>query len=161
MKKPLCHRFRDDLNFQPGYILSLIVWLFVAPKKKRYIQRNFYGIIFAAGILHCLNNEARIAYIFRDIVQLPYEEISQIMRKDTSAVRQLISRSRRKLRHFLENECALHNPNGTCACRMKKMVMEMDLPKEYKKLRKIVDRANVFKEAEQVLPRKNYWEKFL
>jgi RNA polymerase sigma-70 factor (ECF subfamily) len=32
------------------------------------------------GILHCLNNEARIAYIFRDIVQLPYEEISQIMR---------------------------------------------------------------------------------
>jgi RNA polymerase sigma-70 factor (ECF subfamily) len=113
------------------------------------------------GILHCLNNEARIAYIFRDIVQLPYEEISQIMRKDSSAVRQLISRSRRKLRHFLKNECALHNPNGTCACRMKKMVMEMDLPKEYKKLRKIVDRANVFKEAEQVLPRKNYWEKFL
>jgi hypothetical protein len=44
---------------------------------------------------------------------------------------------------------------------MKKMVMEMDLPKEYKKLRNIVDRANVFKEAEQVLPRKNYWEKFL
>ena len=28
------------------------------------------------GILHCLNNEARIAYIFRDIVQLPYADIS-------------------------------------------------------------------------------------
>jgi len=113
------------------------------------------------GILHCLNNEARIAYIFRDIVQLPYAEISQIMHKDSSAVRQLISRSRRKLKRFLENECALHNSDGKCACRMKKMVMEMDLPQEYKKLRKIVDRANVFKEAEQVLPRKNYWEKFL
>lgn len=113
------------------------------------------------GILHCLNNEARIAYIFRDIVRLPYEEISQILHKETSSVRQLISRSRRKLKHFLDNECALHNPEGPCACRMKKLVMEMDLPQEYKKLRQIVARANVFKEAEQVLPRKNYWEKFL
>ena len=113
------------------------------------------------GILHCLNNEARIAYIFRDIVQLPYEEISQILRKESSSVRQLISRSRRKLRHFLENECALHNPDGPCHCRMKKLVIEMDLPQEYKKLRKIVARANVFKEAEQVLPRKNYWNKYL
>ena len=113
------------------------------------------------GILHCLDNEARIAYIFRDIVRLPYAEISQILRKESSSVRQLISRSRRKLRHFLENECALHNPDGPCHCRMKKLVIEMDLPQEYAKLRKMVTRANVFKEAENVLPRKNYWEKFL
>lgn len=113
------------------------------------------------GILHCLNNEARIVYIFRDIVGLPYIEISQILRKESSSVRQLISRSRRKLKHFLENECALQNPEGTCACRMKKLVMEMDLPQEYQKLRKMVSRANVFKESEQILPRKNYWEKFL
>jgi len=113
------------------------------------------------GILHCLNNEARIAYIFRDIVQLPYAEISQILRKESSSVRQLISRSRRKLKRFLESECALYNPNGACACRMKKLVIEMDLPQEYTKLRKMVTRANVFKEAEQVLPSKNYWEKFL
>lgn len=113
------------------------------------------------GILHCLNNEARIAYIFRDILELPYADISQILHKESSSVRQLISRSRRKLKHFIKNECALHNPNGTCACRMKKLVIEMDLPQEYKKLRKIVARANVFKEAEQVLPRKNYWNKYL
>ena len=43
----------------------------------------------------------------------------------------------------------------------KKLVIETDLPQEYKRLRKIIARANVFKEAEQVLPRKNYWEKFL
>lgn len=113
------------------------------------------------GILHCLNNEARIAYIFRDIVQLPYEEISQILDKEPFSVRQLISRSRQKLNRFLNNECALYNPNGICACRMKKLVIETDLPQEYKKLRKIVDQAKFFKEAEQVLPRKNYWEKFL
>jgi len=113
------------------------------------------------GILHCLNNEARIAYIFRDIVQLPYADISQILHKESSSVRQLISRSRRKLKRFLESECALYNPNGACACRMKKLVIEMDLPKEYQKLRKMVSRANVFKEAEQVMPMKNYWEKFL
>jgi RNA polymerase sigma factor (sigma-70 family) len=113
------------------------------------------------GILHCLNNEARIAYIFRDIAELPYEDISRILRKESSSVRQLISRSRRKLKRFLESECALYNPHGACACRMKKLVMEMDLPDEYNKLRKMVTRANVFREAEQVMPGKNYWEKFL
>jgi RNA polymerase sigma-70 factor (ECF subfamily) len=113
------------------------------------------------GILHCLNNESRIAYIFRDVVGLPYAEISQILQKEPASIRQLIVRSKRKLKHFLKNECALQNPEGTCACRMKKLVMDMDLPQEYQKLRKMVSRVNVYKESEQIMPRKNYWEKFL
>jgi RNA polymerase sigma factor (sigma-70 family) len=113
------------------------------------------------GILHCLTNEARIAYIFRDVVQLPYDEIAQILDKDSGSVRQLISRSRRKLRHFLNNECALQNPDGNCACRMKRWVMEVDLPYEYEKLGKMVSRANVFRNSEEILPKKNFWEKFL
>jgi hypothetical protein len=43
-------------SLPPGYILSPIVWLFVAPKKKRYILRNFYEIIFEAekGIIRMI-----------------------------------------------------------------------------------------------------------
>jgi RNA polymerase sigma-70 factor (ECF subfamily) len=113
------------------------------------------------GILHCLDNEARIAYIFRDMAQLSYDEIGEILGRDPAAVRQIISRSRRKLKHFLENECALHNPNGRCACRMKKWVMDINLPQEYAKLRKTVAQVNVFKEAEEIMPPRNYWEQYL
>jgi len=113
------------------------------------------------GILHCLNNDARIAYIFRDIVELSYPDISQILKKDSSAVRQLVSRSRRKLKRFLENECVLQNPDGKCACQMKKLVLQVNLPREYQKLGRMVTRANLFKKSEQVLPGKNFWEKYL
>jgi RNA polymerase sigma-70 factor (ECF subfamily) len=113
------------------------------------------------GILHCLDNEARMAYIFRDMAQLPYDEIGEILGRDPASVRQMISRSRRKLKHFLEDECALHNPNGQCACRMKKWVMDINLPQEYAKLRKTLAQVNVFKESEEIMPPRNYWEQYL
>jgi RNA polymerase sigma-70 factor (ECF subfamily) len=113
------------------------------------------------GILHCLDNEARMAYIFRDVAGLSYEEIAGILGREPAAVRQLISRSRRKLRHFLEDECALHKPAGKCACRMKRWVMEVDLPREYAKLRTMAGRVNVFRESETVMPPRNYWEQYL
>jgi RNA polymerase sigma-70 factor (ECF subfamily) len=113
------------------------------------------------GILHCLDNEARIAYIFRDMAELSYDEIGEILGRNPASVRQMISRSRRKLKRFLENECALHNPDGRCACRMKKWVTDINLAQEYAKLRKTVAQVNVFKESEEIMPPRNYWEQYL
>jgi RNA polymerase sigma-70 factor (ECF subfamily) len=113
------------------------------------------------GILHCLDNESRIAYIFRDMAHLSYAEIARILDKDEPAVRQNISRARRKLRHFLNNECALFNPQGTCRCRMKKHVTQVQLPQEYEKLRRTVQSVNLYRESETILPGKNYWETYL
>ena len=56
-----------------------------------------------AGILHCLNNEARIAYILREITEVSYGDIARILDKDDAAVRKIISRSRRKLKNFLDD----------------------------------------------------------
>lgn len=109
------------------------------------------------GMLHCLDNETRMAYIFREMAQVPYAEIARILERDEAAIRKMISRSRRKLRHFLRNECALFHPGGTCQCRMKRWVQEVNLPEEYRKLRKTVHRINILRESEQILPRKNYW----
>jgi len=109
------------------------------------------------GMLHCLDNETRMAYIFRDMAQLPYADIAHILEKDEAAVRKMISRSRRKLRNFLNNECALFNPDGNCQCRMKRWLQEVHLSEEYQKLRKTVHRINILRESEQILPRKNYW----
>ena len=113
------------------------------------------------GTLHCLDNEARIAYIFRDVALLPYPEIAVILGIPEGGVRQLISRARRKLRNFLSNECVLFNPRGNCRCRMRKMVEKVNLPAEYEKLRRSVTRIHFLRRTEQILPGKNYWEKYL
>ena len=113
------------------------------------------------GMLHCLDNETRLAYIFRDMAQLPYPEIARILDKDEPTVRQAISRGRRKLRNFLKDECALFNPHGSCRCRMKRWVQQIKLPQEYQKLRQTIHSVNIWQESETVLPGKNYWEKYL
>jgi RNA polymerase sigma-70 factor (ECF subfamily) len=113
------------------------------------------------GMLHCLDNETRLMYILRDIVHLSYEEIARVIGKDEPTIRQMFSRARRKLRRFLDNECVLFNPRGTCHCRMKRWVEEIDLPGEYEKLRKLAWSATVFRDSETVLPGKNYWSAYL
>ncbi len=113
------------------------------------------------GILRCLDSESRMAYIFRDIACLPYAEIAGILEKDEVAVRQMISRARRRLRHFLEDECVLHNPKAACKCRMNRWVSEIDLPSEYARLRKTVHRINLYRASEMVLPGKDFWEKYI
>lgn len=72
------------------------------------------------GTLHCLDNESRLAYILRDIVMIPYAEIAEILDKNEASVRKMISRSRNKLRNFLNDECILKNPESKCKCRMSK-----------------------------------------
>jgi RNA polymerase sigma-70 factor (ECF subfamily) len=109
------------------------------------------------GILHCLDNEARLAYILRDISMLTYQEISEILEKEESTVRKMISRSRSKLRNFLNDECILSNPESKCKCRMSKWVMEVSLPEEYRKLKEITNKINLYKASETILPEKNFW----
>lgn len=113
------------------------------------------------GILHCLDSETRLAYIFRDMAQLSFDELAQIFEKDPQALRQIVSRARKKLRRFLNDECALFNPQGSCHCRMRRWVDEIELPAEYQRLRRTVHRLNLYRESETILPRKNYWEKYL
>jgi RNA polymerase sigma-70 factor (ECF subfamily) len=109
------------------------------------------------GMLHCLDNESRLTYVFKDVVQLDYGEIAKIQEMNEQTIRQKVSRTRRKLRSFLKDECALVNPFGSCHCRMKKYVEEINLPQEYEKLRSIARSVNVFRDSEKVLPGKNYW----
>ena len=113
------------------------------------------------GILHCLDNESRLTYVFRDIAEIPYGEIALILNKEEPAVRKIISRARKKLRNFLQNECILCNGGIKSACRMSRWASEIDLPKEYAKLRETINRINIYRASETVLPGKNYWEKYI
>jgi len=113
------------------------------------------------GILHCVDNETRLTHMLRDIAALGYEEIAEIMEKDAAAIRQTVTRSRKKVNAFLNDKCMLYNPEGDCKCRMKKLVHEVDLASEYQTIETIVRRINFYKRSEMVLPGKNYWKNFL
>ncbi len=113
------------------------------------------------GILHCLDEESRLAYLFRDMVELSYEEISDILEKEPATMRKIVSRCRKKLKNFLNKECILYNPKGKCNCRMKHLVTEIDLQKEYQKVRRFVRKANIYLESNKILPQKNFWINFI
>jgi RNA polymerase sigma-70 factor (ECF subfamily) len=76
------------------------------------------------GILHCLSNQDRLLYVLYDIAGLSHREISMIVDDRESTVRQRVSRSRKKLQRFLNEECVLFNPDGNCSCRMKAVGVE-------------------------------------
>ena len=110
------------------------------------------------GLFHCLSNEARLIYIFRDIIGLPYNEIAEVLEKNELTVRKVLSRSRAKLRNFLNKDCRIYNPNSECKCKMNVLLEEIDLPGEYRRIRAIGKRISIFRQAEKILPTKNYWE---
>jgi RNA polymerase sigma factor (sigma-70 family) len=110
---------------------------------------------------HCLSNDARLIFIFRENVGLAYKQISKIMEIKEANVRQISSRSLTKISNFLNGTCPLYNPEGTCKCRICKQVLLIDLDKEYSMVRKLIGLADLYRKFDKDLPRKNYWEKLL
>ncbi len=102
------------------------------------------------GILHCLDADARLAYVLREIAELGYPDLARVLGRDEQATRQVVSRARGRLRRFLNSECGLQDA-GACRCRMRPWVQEADLPAQYEKLRTVVHRARVYKESETLL----------
>ncbi|MFB6340297.1 RNA polymerase sigma factor [Saccharicrinis sp. FJH62] len=110
---------------------------------------------------HCLNNDARLIFIFRENIGLSYKQISEIMDMKEDNIRQISSRSLSKIKNFMNDTCPLYNPQGTCKCRICKQVASIDFEQEYSTVQKMVRLADLYQKFEKELPRKNYWEKFL
>ncbi len=109
------------------------------------------------GMLQCLDPDVRLAYLLREVAELNYNDVALVLEVQPDAARQMVSRARRKLNRFMSGHCALANPTGACRCRMRRQVQGIDLPAEYARLRRTVQRARVFKESEELLPPKDYW----
>lgn len=108
---------------------------------------------------HCLTNDARLIFIFKENVGLSYKQISEIMEMKEENIRKISSRSLNKISNFLNDTCPLYNPEGTCKCRIRKHVVSIDLDKEYATVRKMMRLADLYQKFDRDLPRKNYWEK--
>ena len=83
------------------------------------------------------------------------------MDKKEDTVRKIVSRSRKKIRNFLNDQCTLYNSDGNCKFRIKDQVEEFNIREEYEKIYKVIDEAHFYAVSEKVMPEKNYWEKNL
>lgn len=127
--------------------------------KREWIKERCDWCITALN--HCLGNDARLIFIFRENVGLPYRQISAIMDLNESNIRQIYNRSIQKITLFMNDTCPLYNPNGACKCRICKPVYSINMEKEYAVVHRMMKLADLYRKFEKELPRKNYWEKFL
>jgi RNA polymerase sigma-70 factor (ECF subfamily) len=110
---------------------------------------------------HCLSNEARIIFLFREIAGIPYRQIADIMETNETNIRKILSRSHRKVKNFMEKNCILFNPEGECKCRIRSLITNIDLQRTYSDLSHTARLVDFYLRFDKELPRKNYWEKIL
>lgn len=71
------------------------------------------------GLLLCLNAEDRLVYILAEILQFNSIEGAEILAISPVSFRKKLSRSREKIRNFLNDKCGLANPKNPCRCNKK------------------------------------------
>ena len=69
--------------------------------KREWIKERCDWCITALN--HCLNNDARLIFIFRENIGLPYRQIGEIMEWKESNVRQVYNRSIQKITAFMND----------------------------------------------------------
>jgi RNA polymerase sigma-70 factor (ECF subfamily) len=128
-------------------------------QKEEWIKEKCNDCITA--FCHCLNNEARLIFLFRENLDLSYGQISRIMEMTQENVRQISSRSLKKVRNFMNKDCVLLNPSGRCGCRIKNEIKSIDFDRTYLQLQEAHRLKEFYTKFDKELPTKNYWEKYL
>lgn len=149
-------RIYSDTDIDGHFDLEPIDYTGSDEEKKEWVKQKCDSCLTA--FCHCLNNESRLIFLLHFIAALDYSEISDIMELQEDNVRQIIFRSKEKIKHFMNRNCVLYNPDGECRCRIRKHVLDVDLDKVYRKFENLV---NFYEEFDKNLPRKNYSEKVL
>lgn len=71
------------------------------------------------GMLLCLDNKHRMAYILGEIFELDHKEGSYILGIKEDTYRKQLSRSRIKIEKFMNSSCGLVNKCNKCSCAKK------------------------------------------
>ena len=72
-----------------------------------------------SGMLLCLNREQRLIYILGEIFIVTDKVGAEILEISRENFRQKLSRARRDLHHFMQNQCGLVNKANPCRCAKK------------------------------------------
>jgi RNA polymerase sigma factor (sigma-70 family) len=71
------------------------------------------------GMLLCLTSMDRVVYILGDIIGLDSKESAEILEIKADNFRQILARSRQKIRNFMSQKCGLVNTENPCRCSKK------------------------------------------
>jgi len=71
------------------------------------------------GLLLCLNAVDRMVYVLAVILEFNSAEGAEIMEITPENFRKKLSRSKTKIRNFLDNKCGIANPKNPCRCTKK------------------------------------------
>jgi len=113
------------------------------------------------GILHCVDNESRYLYLLRVLTPLSFDTLSEILGRDSAALRQDFSRARRKIHGFLEGQCVLYNPSGTCRCKLREPLLKADLAREYARVSEFSRSLLFLSRAEKFHENPDFWKDLL
>jgi RNA polymerase sigma factor (sigma-70 family) len=152
-------RIYKDREITGHFELESIEYSGKEQDKKEWVKEKCDSCLTA--FCHCLDNEARLIFLFKNIAELENSQISKVMNINEDNIRQILSRSRAKVRNFMNNNCILFNPAGQCKCRIRKHILAVNLDKEFERLARAANVIEFFKKFDIQLPRKNYWEKFV
>ena len=86
-------------------------------ERNEFIEDAKIGCI--SGMLLCLEREDRIIYILAEIFQVNYKLSAQVLEMTYDNFRQRLTRVRKNLHHFMNNNCGLVNKQNTCRCYKK------------------------------------------
>lgn len=71
------------------------------------------------GLLQCLNEQGRMVYILGELLEFNSLEGAAILEISSENFRKILSRSRTRIRNFLQKKCGLANPDNPCRCTRK------------------------------------------
>ncbi|MGB5819817.1 MAG: RNA polymerase sigma factor [Saonia sp.] len=71
------------------------------------------------GMLLCLTETNRMVYILGELLEFNSKEGAEVLEMSPENFRKHLSRSRGKLRNFLQSKCGLANPDNPCRCTKK------------------------------------------
>lgn len=86
-------------------------------ERAEFIEDAKIGCI--SGMLLCLEREERIVYILADIFRTDYKLSAQMLNISYDNFRQRLTRVRKSLHNFMNNNCGLVNKQNTCRCYKK------------------------------------------
>ncbi|ELR69505.1 RNA polymerase ECF-type sigma factor, putative [Fulvivirga imtechensis AK7] len=72
-----------------------------------------------SGMLMCLDREQRLIYVLGDIFKIDHKLGSEIFAMSPVNYRQKLSRARKELFNFMNNQCSLVNRENPCTCSKK------------------------------------------
>lgn len=112
-----------------------------------------------SGVIMTLNFKMRLIFVFRFVLDLPYEEIARIFGMKEEAVRKAAGRGRKRLADFLENECGIFRKGAPCRCGLEEYLDRASFRNDMLALTTIAQKAARLRADGDPLPPAGYWEK--